>query len=962
MARKSKTRKNGSTWQRVRDSLFAGGHRGLKTRKPRRLQIDPLEARTLLSVSPVNIESQLINQINFGAQSVVTSQSVATDGDGDFVVVWSREDYVIGYNGQPVVDPETGGYMTEQNVYGRYFTNEVQRITLPDGVLTNDVSNQYASFSITYGGNEVQELTFTAATQPGIAPALPIEGSFKLRYTTTGGTELTTDTINFNEDDSSYGNFHPSINLLANAGAIQKALRALGGELADVTVTAVDGQHFKIAFGDASGGVNVEQLEVIDAAWNSGSFPAATMSTVSEPITISGIRVHPTDPALTALSIRDAFAQYYDYYMSAPTVTANVGNASPSDNGPVVSRLSIPTVSVTSVKTADDPNGLRTFNIEFVDTTAMTDVPTMVIPADSVLSEDGTTVLNPSEDITAVTIKQPSAEFRVNPEEPDNPFTALPDKYDQYNASVAMNAQGDFVITWTSEVPDLENGGSVTDVFARMYSPCGVVQYTQDILFLPSVPGSTHLSGTFQLYTDRGLTNAITFDSTDVNAVAASVKAELVALGYGDDMVVTVQLDSTAGYILRVGFGAADNAQQMTLMQGFVDQNDPTPLPANIYVMNATDMMTVDADHNASGMRETLVQGVRLVETPIAYSAMMSSTDPLKVADDLYTFRVNTYTANAQDNASVAMDLQGNFVVTWATSGQTISYFNDIKAQQFLRDGTPMGLEIQVNDDDTYDNDDAFVTMSADGHWLVVWTKSNTSPTPIGVYGKLYDEGGHIIHSEFQATSQASDPTADFDAAKNFTIGWTKYADSDNNSLTSLGIFLREYSFDGTVLKDIFRANSANLDPTTNTTWPGDQTNGQVAVDADGNITVIYEGFGADVAQDSSSGNATALLQALLALPQNEDIIAAYPLLGTPLFAIPLPMMLGGGEHQRRHRQRHRGNPHHGGSQPVARTTRPLKRDSQQRGRADARRSQWHHVFAIRRWPRRRAQQRHDRQ
>ena len=61
LLRTPKSRRSGSTWQRLRDSLFPAERRGAKERKPRRLRVDPLEERTLLSVSPLNTDT-LVNQ------------------------------------------------------------------------------------------------------------------------------------------------------------------------------------------------------------------------------------------------------------------------------------------------------------------------------------------------------------------------------------------------------------------------------------------------------------------------------------------------------------------------------------------------------------------------------------------------------------------------------------------------------------------------------------------------------------------------------------------------------------------------------------------------------------------------------------------------------------------------------------------------------------------------------------
>ena len=105
-------------------------------RKPRRLMIDALEERTLLSVSPASIESKLLT-----TGSSISSMHMAEDAKGDFVVVWQQNDTYTNTNGNTV---------TDSNIYAEYLTNEVQRVTLPADVLlnTDGKSNTYATVSI----------------------------------------------------------------------------------------------------------------------------------------------------------------------------------------------------------------------------------------------------------------------------------------------------------------------------------------------------------------------------------------------------------------------------------------------------------------------------------------------------------------------------------------------------------------------------------------------------------------------------------------------------------------------------------------------------------------------------------------------------------------------------------------------------------------------------------------------
>ena len=138
----------------------------------------------------------------------------------------------------------------------------------------------------------------------------------------------------------------------------------------------------------------------------------------------------------------------------------------PFDTGPDIDplgneyRTPVAKVKVTSVKTADDPQGLRTFDITFVGDSGLQDQPALVLG--STISNDHrqTVTLSYAQRHAVTTTKECSPEFRVNPPEPDNPFTPLPDVTQQSNPAVAMDADGDFVITWQSEVPDSVTPGS----------------------------------------------------------------------------------------------------------------------------------------------------------------------------------------------------------------------------------------------------------------------------------------------------------------------------------------------------------------------------------------------------------------------------------------------------------------------------------------------------------------------
>ena len=159
--------------------------------------------------------------------------------------------------------------------------------------------------------SDVDPLTFTDTT-------LQIDGSFVLQV----GDERIEATGTVNPDGSYSYTFQRGfdgttatshskgdlVSIVSNETLIQEALRKTGtdnnlAELKTVTITASDSQHYQIDFNDnnPATNLNVNQLTVTDATWDTGFLPTAEVTTISKPIVIGGIKVSPTNPSLTAL-------------------------------------------------------------------------------------------------------------------------------------------------------------------------------------------------------------------------------------------------------------------------------------------------------------------------------------------------------------------------------------------------------------------------------------------------------------------------------------------------------------------------------------------------------------------------------------------------------------------------------------------------------------------------------------
>ena len=84
-------------------------------------------------------------------------------------------------------------------------------------------------------------------------------------------------------------------------------------------------------------------------------------------------------------------------------------------------------------------------------------------------------------------------------------------------------------------------------------------------------------------------------------------------------------------------------------------------------------------------------------------------------------FQVNTFTNAGQRFPSVAADADGDFVVAWHSAGQDGSGLG-VFAQRYSAAGAELGGEFRVNTFTTGNQSSPAVAMDADGDFLISWT------------------------------------------------------------------------------------------------------------------------------------------------------------------------------------------------------------------------------------------------
>jgi len=203
-------------------------------------------------------------------------------------------------------------------------------------------------------------------------------------------------------------------------------------------------------------------------------------------------------------------------------------------------------------------------------------------------------------------------------------------------------------------------------------------------------------------------------------------------------------------------------------------------------------------------------------------------------------FQVNTFTTNTQQDAAVALDPQGNFVVAWDSYGPDASQ-NSVQAQRHDNSGAPAGGEFQVNTYTTSFQAIPAIALDAQGDFVVVWQSRGSYGTDNNhwsIQAQRYEDDGTLVGGEFQVnsyfTSHQTSPAVASDAQGNFVVAW---ASNGSYGTDQLGYSIQAQRFNtiGVPVGGQFQVN---------TYTPGAQEGPAVGSDSQGNFVVVWDSLG----------------------------------------------------------------------------------------------------------------------
>jgi len=197
-------------------------------------------------------------------------------------------------------------------------------------------------------------------------------------------------------------------------------------------------------------------------------------------------------------------------------------------------------------------------------------------------------------------------------------------------------------------------------------------------------------------------------------------------------------------------------------------------------------------------------------------------------------FRVNDDAGDAlQYRPIVAVDQNLNFVIAWIDrrNGDPNTDW-DIYAQRYSSDGTPLGDNFIVNDEQaTAKKDHPSICIDSVGNFVVVWSDKRGNPWDI--YGQRFLNDGTALGSNFKINDDTGNnfqhwPTCSSDKNGNLVISW-----SDERNNNGREIFAQRISADGTPMGNNFKVNTDAIG--TNHIRP------DISIDGNSNFIIAWE-------------------------------------------------------------------------------------------------------------------------
>jgi hypothetical protein len=306
-----------------------------------------------------------------------------------------------------------------------------------------------------------------------------------------------------------------------------------------------------------------------------------------------------------------------------------------------------------------------------------------------------------------------------------------------------------------------------------------------------------------------------------VSVAAAGIKVEVTLASHG-----TIALSGQNG--LTVTTGQANGLNTTTITGTIEDVNAALDgmsyVPVSGFI--GTDQLTITTNDLGNGGSGGPLSATSTVEIKVAGAPVVNSTTD------------GVQQTSWQSPQAVAADANGNYVVVWMSQNQDGDGWG-IYARRFNASGTAQGNEFLVNTLKTAgDQAYATVAMNADGSFAITWTDSTAEAGSADVYAKLYNADGSVRRDQFLVnTTTGNDQmysSVAMDAEGGFIVTWSSQSQAGDEGW---GVYGQRFDANGQKVGGELQISESTA---------GDQEFARTAIDQNGNFTVVWQSQGAD--------------------------------------------------------------------------------------------------------------------
>ena len=385
----------------------------------------------------------------------------------------------------------------------------------------------------------------------------------------------------------------------------------------------------------------------------------------------------------------------------------------------------------------------------------------------------------------------------------------------QYDPSIAVDADGDFVVVWSDPSREVDGGKGIWGV---RFSSAGAVlgtefhvnTYTESIQHRAQV--AIESNGDFvvvwqsfnqasagdytvfgQRFTSAGARVGGEFQ-VNSRTVFYSWQPKIASDSDGDFVVVweAFSADGSAGGVFARRFNSSGSAVGIDFMVNtFTDQNQTGPVIAS----------QADGDFVIAweSFNQIVSGGYDI------FAKRFNSAGTAQAGE----FQVNRYTSDSQDLPAIATDADGDFVVAWNSLHQDSGYLG-IFARRFDSAGVGQANEFMVNTYTTGDQREPNIGADYSGDFVVTWEDVGRDGsdegtfarriTFAGAFGPEFQANSYTQFGQHQAEGHTSSQAVDFDADGHFVVTWFTDAYQDGSGA---GVFAQRFSLPPLATLDI---------------------------------------------------------------------------------------------------------------------------------------------------------------